>query len=118
MCADLLPWSRGARTGSRVNYVAVLALLAATSFALPLLVQACEQLGLTRGASVVASLVLAVAWVTFWLVRTLLRRPGRPSRRAPSAPRGAPGAPAGAASVVESASLRLLETEEESRAGL
>ncbi len=116
MCADLLPWGRGAWTGSRVNYVAVLALLAATSFALPLLVQGCEQLGLTRGASVVASLVLAAAWVTYWLVRTLLRRPGRASRRAANAP---PGAPAGAgASVVEGASLRLLETEEESRAGL
>ncbi len=102
-----------------MNYVALLAVLAATSFVLPLLVQGCEVLGLQRGVSVAVSLVLAAGWLAFWVVRAvrLAARPrARETRRASSARRGAAGA--GTAGVVDGTALRLVEAEEESRAGV
>lgn|GEM_PF-2275302 len=102
-----------------MNYVALLAVLAATSFVLPLLVQGCELLGLQRGASVAVSLVLAAGWLAFWVIRAFrLAAPprAREARRAPRARRGAPGA--ATTGVVEGAAMRLVEAEEESRAGV
>jgi len=101
-----------------VNYVALLAVLAATSFVLPLLVQGCELLGLQRGTSVAASLVLAAGWLALWAVRALRLAAGpriRAERRVSKARRTAPGAATG---VVDGAALRLVEAEEESRAGV
>ncbi len=97
-----------------MNYVALLAVLAATSFVLPLLVQGCELLGLQRSTSVAVSLVLAALWLVLWVVRALRLAAG-PSRRAAKARRAAPGAATG---VVDGAALRLVEAEEESRAGV
>lgn len=105
--------------GSGVNYVALLAVLAATSFVLPLLVQSCELLGLQRGASVAVSLVLAAGWLAFWVARALKLAARPRPREARRASRGRSGA-AGAATagVVDGAALRLVEADEESRAGL
>ncbi len=106
-----------------MNYVAWLAVLAATSFALPLLVQAGEAFGLGRSASVVVSLVLAAGAVVGWLVRTWLSTPRRKPRE-PVAPRPVPARRRRAArggssgSLVDGGTLRLVEAEEESRAGV
>jgi hypothetical protein len=102
-----------------VNYVALLAVLAATSFVLPLLVQGCELLGLQRSTSVAVSLVLAAGWLALWVVRALWLASSprtRVERRASRSRRTAPGA--AATGVVDGAALRLVEAEEESRAGV
>lgn len=125
---DLLPWGRGRRLGHGVNYVALLAVLAATSFALPLLVQGCEALGLQRAASVVVSLVLATGLLLLWLARAWRSarvRAGRPAARrtelrrahastTSSGRKAAPIAPA--SSAADGGSLRLRDVEEEQRA--
>ncbi|MEJ2292041.1 MAG: hypothetical protein P8Y13_14905 [Deinococcales bacterium] len=109
--------------GPGVNYVAWLAVLAATSFALPLLVQAGEAVGLGRGTSVTVSLMLAAGAVAAWLVRSWLLSP-RPRRRHHGAARSAPArrrtSPrgGGAGSLVDGGTLRLVDAEEESRAGV
>jgi len=123
--------------GVAVNFVALLAVLAATSFTLPLLVQGGEALGLGRGASVAASLVLALVLALAFAARAVLagrrrRVPGDadrgPERGAGRRRRPAPQ-PAGvsrpaAAGLAEAqpqglrAGLRLIDGEEESRAGL
>lgn len=113
-----------------MNFVAVLAVLAASAFTLPLLVQGGEALGLARGASVVASLVVALALalglVTRAVVALRLRELGRPGsgdvRSAPSAapdgPRAQPAALVDAKPQAVRAGLRLLDAEEERHAGL
>ena len=102
-----------------MNYVALLAVLAAASFVLPLLVQGGEQLGLQRDTSVAVSLVLAAGWLALWVVRALrpAAAPRTRAERRPSKPRRtAPGA--AATGLVDGAPLRLVEGEEESRAGV
>lgn len=109
--------------GYAVNFVALLAVLAATSFGLPLLVQGCETLGLQRGVSVAVSLVLASGAVVAWAVRTWLtlvaaRERPRPSR-GDAAAGGRSGSRIGATSgVLDSGAVRLVDAEEESRAGV
>lgn len=113
-----------------MNFVAVLAVLAATAFALPLLVQGGEALGLARGVSVVASLVVALVLALALAVRAVLLAWRRSSAGSPSvlARRSAGSPPAAprtqAAGLVDApsqgmrAGLRLVDAEEESRAGL
>ncbi len=108
-----------------MNFVAVLAVLAASSFALPLLVQGGEALGLGRGASVVGSLVIAaLAAVVFvtraWLAGRRRASTAAPERRAQRARQTASGTVprAPAAGLVDAAGLRLLDPEEDTRARL
>lgn len=103
--------------GSAVNFVAFLAVLAATSFALPLLVQGCEALGMQRSASVAVSLALALAAVAAWALRAWRRAspPRRTSRRGGAVTERPRAASAG---VVDGAAVRLVDAEEESRAGV
>jgi len=113
-----------------MNFVAVLAVLAATAFTLPLLVQGGEALGLARGVSVAASLVVALVLALALAVRAVVLAWRRSSARRPSvlAQRSAGSPPAAprtqAAGLVDTppqglrAGLRLVDAEEESRAGL
>jgi len=91
-----------------VNFVAWLAVLAATSFALPLLVQGCQALGLPRGASVAVSLVVAGGALLLWLARAL----GRARKRA----RAADGARA--AGAAEGGAAHLRDIDEDRRASV
>jgi len=52
-----------------VNYAALLGVLAAATFTLPLLARLAESLGLPRGAGVAVSLVVAVAVSLGWYAR-------------------------------------------------
>lgn len=115
-----------------MNFVALLAVLAATAFTLPLLVQGGEALGLGRGVSAGASLVLAAVVAVVWATRAWLLTRGRSDaglragRGAPwskrrgkraGASQGGPGR-AAAGGRVDAGGLRLREAEEERRAGL
>lgn len=120
-----------------MNFVALLAVLAAGAFTLPLLVQAGEALGMGRGASVAGSLLVAAAFALVFVARSQLgagrasarsgaahrrRRLGRVRRRAGSPSAGATRTPAagladGQPQALRSG-LRLIDTEEDRRAGL
>ena len=52
-----------------MNYAALLGVLAAATFTLPLLARLAESLGLPRGAGVGVSLVVAVAVSLGWYAR-------------------------------------------------
>lgn len=131
-----------------MNYVALLAVLAATSFALPLLVQGFEAVGLGRDVSAAVSLGLAGLCLAVWLTRVWRgargRRAGAASRRgrrgyqrgfvrstgegrgrrraAGGGGRGAVSSGSsgglGSGSLVEGGPLRLRDAEEENRAGV
>jgi len=62
-----------------VNYAALLGLLAAVTFTLPLLARLAESLGLHRSAGVAVSLAIAVIVALGWFVRARAaarKRPG------------------------------------------
>lgn len=120
-----------------MNFVALLAVLAASSFTLPLLVQGGEALGLGRGPSIAGSLVLALAFGLLLAARARrgaqLRgrvaaahpRRARAVRRAGGSPAAANPAttppPTGlpdAQAQARTTALRMIDAEEESRAGL
>ncbi len=52
-----------------MNYAALLGLLAAVTFALPMLARLAESLGLHRGAGVAVSLAIAAVAALGWYVR-------------------------------------------------
>ncbi len=52
-----------------MNYAALLGVIAAAAFAVPLLAAAGAALGLPRGTGFVVSLLAAIALTTYWWVR-------------------------------------------------
>jgi len=66
-----------------VNYAALLGVIAAATFTLPLLARLAESLGLHRSTGVVVSLAIAVAVALGWYVRArsaARRRAGGPEQ--------------------------------------
>lgn len=66
-----------------MNYAALLGVIAAAAFAVPLLAAAGAALGLPRGTGFVVSLLAAVALTSYWWVRArreLLEQEGRSAR--------------------------------------
>lgn len=53
-----------------MNYAALLGVIAAAAFAVPLLAAAGAALGLPRGTGFVVSLAAAIALTTYWWVRS------------------------------------------------
>lgn len=100
-----------------VNFVGLLAVLAATSFVLPLLVQGCQALGLPRGVSVSVSSIVAAGVALLWLAR-VLRAARTRGRSAPGRGAGRPAPATGGSGGVDGVPMRLREAEEEQRASL
>lgn len=67
-----------------MNYAALLGVLAAVTFTLPLLALLAESLGLHRNAGVAVSLLIAVLAAAVWYVRSSSGR-SRQGQRAPAA---------------------------------
>ncbi len=74
-----------------MNYAALLGLLAAATFTLPLLARLAEMLGLHRNAGVAASLVVATLAAAAWYVKASQVRARPAERRAGTDRRGAAG---------------------------
>ncbi len=104
-----------------MNYAAVLPVLAAASFALPLVVRALEAFGVGRGPSVALVLLATAVVVAVWAVNARLALRGAGVEREGAVPRadGRALAPGGAAvGVAEGGALRRREAQEETHASL
>lgn len=66
-----------------MNFAALLAVLAAAAFTLPLVVRGAEAVGLSRGVGVMVSAVLALGLVATWAIRQHRDRATRGGARAP-----------------------------------
>lgn len=104
-----------------MNYAALLPVLAAASFALPLVVRALEAFGVGRGPSVALVLLAASVVVAVWAVNARLALLRAGVERGPAAARADGGvlAPGGASvGAAEGVALRRREAQEESHASL
>lgn len=66
-----------------MNYAALLGVVIAVTFTLPLVARLAESLGLPRGMGVVVSLALALVAAAVWYVRSLRVRGGAAKRHSP-----------------------------------
>lgn len=71
-----------------VNYAALLGVIAAAAFAVPLLAAAGAALGLPRGTGFVVSLLAAVALTSYWWVRARGELAEQERRARDEVPRG------------------------------
>lgn len=66
-----------------MNYAALLGVITAVTFTLPLVARLAEMLGLPRSSGVVVSLGLALVAAGVWYVRSMRVRGGTAPRRSP-----------------------------------